>query len=266
VAISDFFGLCETLNRAPSRLFGYGANYEQIITKYFLKYATDYISSLTSFIYYGNSLVYNYKLSKLEYFVKRLKAKIHKGNSGLKLQRVAKPDIQDFIYKTKIFINNIFSDFAEQNESNAIILDQAISAFSNPENSLKYFDDIKLIIVDRDPRDIYVELEKYKTLFVNYDEKLESVHNYIKWFKILRQHKLNIPQIKYIKFEELVNSYEEVLLQIASFLNIDISMHKNKFTHFRPQESKTNIGIWRDYNYPEGMELLSTELSEFCYS
>jgi hypothetical protein len=258
-AINDFIELCHIYNRPQTR-YQYGGNARMKLTKNFIKYSLDYVASLSSFSYYGNSMIFSYNLSKIEYFLKKYL------NDKLKLQRISRPNKQEFTDKTKLFLNKIFTDFAKGNNTGTIILDQVIPVISNTtEMVMKYFENIKLIVVDRDPRDIYVELDKYKTLFVNYDDELESVYKYIEWFKTLRANNLHGPQVKCIKFENLVNNYEEILLQIVSFIDVDIAMHKNKFMYFIPQESKNNIGIWRNYKSPKVMALLSSELREYCY-
>jgi hypothetical protein len=127
---------------------------------------------------------------------------------------------------------------------------------------MKYFDNIKLIIVDRDPRDIYVDMVKGK-LLLSYDiSKTGNVDKYIKWHKKLRNSIKNIEDnnnILFLKFEDLVCNYQSSIKKISEFIGPNFT-HINQNKHFIPEESINNIGLWKQYDKQEEINKIKVEL------
>ena len=86
---------------------------------------------------------------------------------------------------------------------------------TNLKRYLRYFNDIKVFIVDRDPRDIFV-LEKY----VWQDGVIpNNVEDFCKWFEYTRAHRkteqFDDERVCFIQFEDMVYKYEQKKLQIG---------------------------------------------------
>lgn len=133
------------------------------------KYSYEYINKLTDFTYNG---WWNYDTmdkGTLFYIRKRalnkvLKATIWHNQPERTLNTMrneitycSHPSEAKFVALTKEYIENLFSSVA--NEEKYLMVDQLVPP-TNLERYIKYFNDIKIVIVDRDPRDIFV-LEKY---------------------------------------------------------------------------------------------------------
>mgnify|MGYP003978271425 FL=1 len=171
----------------------------------------------------------------------------------------SKPSRNKFVTETRKYLINLFRQYAKDNNLDAILLDQAIS-ISSVEQSMKYFDNLKLIIVDRDPRDVYVDMIKGKFL-LSYDIlKTGNVDKYIKWHKKVRDNVEN-DNILYLKFEDLVYNYKDSVERISKFIGSDFT-HINQNKYFVPEISVNNIGIWKQYSKQEEINKIKAEL---CY-
>lgn len=119
-----------------------------------------------------------------------------------------------------------------------------------------------MIIVDRDPRDIYADLIKDK-VFLGEER---DVYKFISLFKILRENKNEIKEaenVLTVQFEKIVKSYEAEVLRVLEFLNVNINEHRNKKVYFDPNRSCKNIGIYKIYLTKEEIEEIETQLSEY---
>lgn len=119
-----------------------------------------------------------------------------------------------------------------------------------------------MIIVDRDPRDIYADLIKDKVFL----GKERDVYKFISLFKILRENENEIKEaenVLTVQFEKIVTSYEAEVLRVLEFLNVNINEHRNKKVYFDPNRSCKNIGIYKIYLTKEEIEEIETQLSEY---
>lgn len=123
----------------------------------------------------------------------------------------------------------------------------------NLKRYLRYLNNnIQVVIVDRDPRDVFV-LDKY----VWKDGILPSdVDIFCNWFLYNRSHRkienLDTEQIKFIKFEDLIYRYEETTSKLAGWLGLDKKDHISKKEIFRPDVSINNTQTWK--KHPESVE------------
>ena len=157
---------------------------------------------------------------------------------------------EEFLEKVKVYLVNLIN--AMQVETDFIALDQLVP----PENTnefLKYFDDLKIIVVDRDPRDLYL-LEKYE-----YKETwlpFKDVKTYVEWYKLIRAHKeqekQNLEGVMYLHFEDFIYDYDNTIDKVIEFCKLDKSKWIDKKKYFNPEISIKNTKKW--LVYPEAKE------------
>lgn len=100
---------------------------------------------------------------------------------------------ENFDSSARLFISQIIK-LANPPEDKIVLIDQAFSG-DNPERCFKYFEDPYAIVVDRDPRDLYI-LSKY---YIHADSlwiPTDNVENFITYYKQMR---VNIDLLKNIK-------------------------------------------------------------------
>jgi hypothetical protein len=134
---------------------------------------------------------------------------------------------KDFIIAAQKFHNNMF--FIHSN-NRPVLLDQGGSGW-NPTESTKYFEDHKIVLVVRDPRDQFAELKQYK--------KAHSVDGFIEWYgEMQRRLKLiNDSNILIVKFEDFVTNNEKSIKKLCEHLTISPDIKST----YQSNLSKKNI-------------------------
>lgn len=145
-----------------------------------------------------------------------------------------------------------------------IALDQAFSG-TDPAKSFQYFKDPYAIVVDRDPRDVYIFAKK-KALSIDRFMPTDTVDNYIKYYRLMRDkqpYKNEHPRILSIRFEELIYEYDSTSKKIDDFLSI---RNENKKTVFIPEMSIANTNLVTKYpEFAEDVKIIEKELPEYIF-
>ena len=134
------------------------------------------------------------------------------------------------------------------------ILNQAGSGW-NPIESTKYFDDHKIILITRDPRDQFLEIKKYK--------KGQSVMGFIDWYKEMqsRLKSINDENILQVRFEDFVN-HNEKYIRICDYLKLSNKVSSN----YRAELSKKNVYKFQNYKDHKEIRLIEDYLKDFIYN
>lgn len=257
--------------------------YEKYFDGQFKKLSYDYINSLTAFkfkgywhqdVYEKGKLVY-YTERILYHFMNRVIVPIFmKGNKNepytpllLKNEYTYVPysDSIHFYDKTREYLQKLFSIASKGKEF--VMVDQLVP----PSNSSKYcklINNIKIISVDRDPRDIYI-LEKI--IWKGGCVPVDNVGHFCQWYSFTRAHlakEQDDPnKVLRIKFEDMVYHYDNTKQLIIRFLGIDKSHHITPKSHFIPEESMKNTKLWE--KYPElarDIKVIEEMLPQYCYN
>ena len=176
----------------------------------------------------------------------------------------AHPSEEKFLNCTKKYIEDLFGSVCQG--ANTVMVDQIVPP-TNLKRYLRYFNDIKVFIVDRDPRDIFV-LEKY----VWRDGVIPlNVEEFCKWFKYTREHRLteqvNTDQVRFIQFEDMIYRYEETAQKISDWLGLDLNEQNKKKQYFNPERSRKNTHMWKKIKCDmKEIEYIEHELKEYLYT
>lgn len=254
----------------------FGKKYETFFHGNWKKYSYQYINDLTDFTYNGWWNWDMYDRGDLYYFRKRIFNKILKMTIWRKqpertlntmkdeITYCSHPSEEKFLFLTKNYIEQLFSSVC--NRAQTIMVDQIVPP-TNLQYYLRYFDDIKVAVVDRDPRDIFV-LEKY----VWRDGIIPTdVETFCKWFEYTRNHRkcddLNTNNIHYVQFEDLIYHYDETSKKIAKWLDLDEEHHTMSRKYFDPDKSIDNTQTWKKYPCDmKEIEYIGSELRNYLYN
>lgn len=135
----------------------------------------------------------------------------------------------------------------------------------DPIRSFHYFENPKAIVVDRDPRDIYL----FNKLFFmsDYIMPTDNVKDFCKYHRILRDnrpYKESHPDVLQISFDELVYEYDTTTAKIRDFCGLPEPTAKNHF--FKPELSKSNTQLWLRYaGYEDDMKYIEDHLTEYLF-
>lgn len=171
----------------------------------------------------------------------------------------------EFYKKTIDYTNGIFELLGLDINRN-IVLDQAFAG-TDPAKSLPYFQDAKAVLVDRDPRDLYVLAKKYFSK-LSYPIPYEKVEDFVCYYKnmhkSLKKNCIN-PDVLYIRFEDFVYQYEETAKKIKIFLNLQ--KHDNPRKYFIPEMSMVNTQLYKKFpELQEDIEYIQNELVEYLFN
>jgi len=193
-----------------------------------------YLNNLVATSYNGQTSFMNYNQSKLKNFLNKFFFKFNKSKND---KIFIFKSLQNFNKINKKLFFQLFLD--SKNNIDDIILDQG-GLYSNPLSSTKYYQNPYCIIVDRDPRDIYVEF-KFKSAF-SYPKN--DVNNFCEFY-INQKKSINLKEhssdkILKINFENFILENKKSVLELADFLDKDPNLLLNNI-NFDLDKSKKNI-------------------------
>lgn len=146
-----------------------------------------------------------------------------------------------------------------------LMVDQMLPS-SNIERHMRYFSNIKAIVVDRDPRDVY-----YEAKYILKNEMLPSdIEKFCQWFAYIRASRnvenWNSDKILFIQFENLIYNYEETTERIQRWIGLDEKNHIKPKTYFNPAISIKNTRFWRQHpEYLLEAKEIAKRLPQYLY-
>lgn len=245
--------------RKPWTLFaGAGYNYDQHFNGRFLELSNAYVDSLVTKSWVTNWPYPLTDLSGLELFARRLANKL--GIPGALDVEVSLACPHDFVNHTRRFLDRLLSSNVDGN-TRVIVMHNAFEPFQ-PQRCLKYFDNVKSIVIDRDPRDIYVQQLSYRPVAA-------SAPDFIVKYRVYREaakrYATDDAAILRMRFEDLVLDYDRTLATVLAHLGETEAIHTRPRRYFDPSQSRKNVGLWKSHPHPEDIQLIESELSEYCY-
>lgn len=283
LGIKRFLKLINSLNyNNPS-----GPNYNEIFNGKFIDYTKDYLNSLNviewkkgwwhrvSEVDSNKNFLHNLKREKFNYKLKKFTYKAYETNNwkpsytGYNIQYYCNIDENEFVQKTKQYLNRLFSEIIEKDDE-YLLFDQLFPV--NVDYSyLKYFDFAKVIIVDRDPRDLYF---LNKVFWGSGYIPTENINIFIKWFKRTRNNVHCSENIIKINFEDMIYNTYGTQLKLCNFIGIDINEHNKKNTRLFINNSIKNTQTYLRYILPEeqatninrDIKIIENDLKEYLYS
>lgn len=170
---------------------------------------------------------------------------------------------QNFYQEARQFLMDLLSGMgADFNK--IVVLDQAFSG-SDPETCFDFYDNPYAVVVDRDPRDIFIFAKKV-LLSRGRFMPTYNVEDFIKYYRGIRNSKnkyTNPTRCMSIQFEEMVYEYESAAKRIDTFLNVK---NNNRKTIFIPEMSIANTNLAAKFpEYSREVSVIERELPEFLF-
>jgi hypothetical protein len=165
------------------------------------------------------------------------------------------------------FISDILDAIGREPDK-VTVLDQPFEG-CNPVKSFKFFDNPKAIIVDRDPRDLYLFVKKFLRPRgrEGYQIPCANADEFIKYTRLMHQtppdlHSNN--DLLFINFESLIYDYENTIKKISNFTGLTDHAHKGKY--FKPAHSRNNTQLFKKYGgFEDDIKKIESELSEYLF-
>ena len=249
--------------------------YEPFFNHRWKELAYRYIDELTDFSYKG---WWQYDLldrGLLFYYWKMLLNQAYRFTLGRNTEKVlnvlpheitycSHPTQEHFDIATKRFLHDLLHEANPQNKD-YLMVDQLLPS-SNLHRYWKFFDDIKVVIVERDPRDLYI-LERY---YWNAGIiPTDTVEHFCQWYRYTRAHrKTETPdpqKVLLIQFEDLIYRYEETTRTLRDWVGLDEADHTQKRQKLIPERSMANTRLWLKHDIGQDLKIIETELAEYLY-
>lgn len=128
-------------------------------------------------------------------------------------------------------------------------------------------EDFKLIIVDRDIRDLYI-YNKYTDVWGGNAFPTE-IDEFIRFMKSYRgtEKTIECDQILRIQFEDLIYDYEATVRRVEEFVGLSPDNHIKRKKYFVPEKSIKNTQIFQmNSEWKKELERLEIEFPELVYS
>lgn len=250
------------------RLMTNGRHYDSAF-KNFTKLSNQYIDNLVDSSWKGQWPFAFEKMPKFQIFIYKVLFNI--GHKTIFEDNIylSVPKEDKFIELTREYLNDILSSNVSSNVS-TIVMNNVFESFT-PLKSMKFFHQAKSIVIDRDPRDIYLSLLDHTNLDGSKGFKValgSDIQGFIQRFKLYRDRVdyKNNENILRVTFEDLVLKYDMTLETIFNFLDEDESIHINKKKYFDPEISKKGVGMWKnvDGQLKKDIKKIQVELKEYC--
>lgn len=262
-AVRRFMGLVKVLGNQRSKLSlewmmsPSGYNYDDLVNERFTELSLKYIAGLVDVTWDAEWPFAFHDVHALEVFARRVALKLGNSKKSHFKRYLASGD--GFYEKTRLYLESLFWPEETLVES-PFITNNAFEPFR--ANSVSnFFKDGKVIVVDRDPRDVYCS-----GLGKDYSPSAD-LSGFIAYYKLQREKfdETSIGQdVLKVYFEDLVLNYDATLKVILDFLGEDESSHIKKRQFFNPDISIKGVGGYRKAGDQDAIARVTEELSEYC--
>lgn len=172
---------------------------------------------------------------------------------------------ENFAERTKKYVRDIL-DAMGREKGKSVVLDQPFSG-NDPVAAFSFFDNPKAIVLDRDPRDIYVLMKDFWRSGGFRAIPADNPKDYCVFHRKLREnmpYKKPDPNILCVQFEDLIYRYDETTKTIKTFVGLENAQRKRK--SFYPERSVNNTQVYKRYpQWQDDIRYIERELKEYLY-
>jgi hypothetical protein len=251
------------------KLISYGGSYEKRYPG-FGSLTREFIDSLTDANWDIRWPYDMQSIPPLDVFKLKLSAKI-KGEMGWPKVKFHIGSLDSFYSAAQNYLEKLLID-----EDGEGILWQVTHNALEPHRPIQYFPlfkRVKVIVVERDVRDIYMTANTYSDGFndmVEMYRRISGAHDiniFVRRQRAMRYFpKTNHSDVIYINFEDLIENYEESVDRILQFVELPKSAHAKRKVNFTPEHSEKNMRLWlkADREHLKAIRILERELPHLC--
>lgn len=181
-----------------------------------------------------------------------------------KERRFSIMDAEQFELITANYLDSVFAAHG-YNSNKPLVLEQFF-VFSNPIAGNEFFKSAKIILVERDPRDVYASSK-----FTANDGAsknicrffpTENVKEFVKYYKSLHTGISSHSNVLIVRFENLIYEYETEVKRISDF--IGLTSKAGLDTYFHPTVSINNTKFYKKFpSIKEDISYIKSELYDY---
>ena len=172
---------------------------------------------------------------------------------------------KDFLKHSTKFLENVLTILTDTEYHDNFVLDQPFSA-DNINQGLHYFKNPKVIVVDRDPRDLYVYAREKKG-GINFIPS-DNVHDFVTYYNKIREtYILNGPydnnKVLFIQYEDMIYNFSKTAQVIDEFLGLK---HNHSLETFNPEISKKYTKLFINDKHKKDIDYIEKKLEDWLYT
>lgn len=168
---------------------------------------------------------------------------------------------ENFYKASRKYLNKIFIAMGADLKK-PICLDQPFEG-NDPTQSFPFFEDPYAIIIDRDPRDLFLAGKYSKDPNFKFVPKT-NVKEFVIYYRNMRRKKVENKRILHFNLEELIYEYDVSIEKIEQFLHL--KAHTRPKEHFNPDRSINNTQLIRLHpDDVDAIKYIEKELPEFLF-
>ncbi len=255
--------------------FWWIGNYKKIIGPKFMDYTNEFVNNITEFKF--NSYWYPHEEPNTKMIFKLLvrkpfkiicrnklfNKKILRYNDGMKVSYIN----ADTFYKySKEYIYNVLNEACHGKEN--VVFDQLLLPFNLFRVDNYFNDNLKVICVERDPRDVFL-VNKYVWSFKNAMIPIPTdVQQFCEFYKKMRESekKVDSNKILRIRLEDLIYKYDETVDLIQKFVGFTDKDHIRPKTKFIPEISIKNTQLfYGNKAFENEVKIIEKNLKDYLY-
>ena len=178
--------------------------------------------------------------------------------------------VSEFRALARQYLRECFTESVKQFQRPIILWDNALGDWSwsgeDIERKFEYFDNLKICLVWRDPRDVFAENLKF-----DWGKWMpQNPADFIKYYRLTTAEFMNVKHenVRVFRFEDIVFDYKAKTEEIMAFIGLEKEDHKHPKGLFDPDKSSQNIGIWKSLMLTPlaaDIEMIHDELESYCW-
>lgn len=174
------------------------------------------------------------------------------------------PDANYFCRCVREYMNDLCAVVDPERKYKYVYFDQLVPP-SNIRRYENYCDSLKVIVVDRDPRDYYVE----NVLELGEGWVPAEVSKYVKLYRKMREQlkrEADSENVLRLRFEDAIFRYSDFSKQVNTFLGLTEAEHVCSQKFFNPSVSCRNTRLWEKRHVDQRIITeIGDRLGDFCY-
>lgn len=171
----------------------------------------------------------------------------------------------DFYEKSQKYIHSLIEN-AGGDFSKIIVLDQPYEG-NNPTQSFPFFENPYAVVIDRDPRDLYIA-SSYQWPDGMFMPR-RNPKAFVEYYRRQRcniKYELDNERVLRINLEEMIFDYEATSKKIMDFLGFDKKMHTNPKKYFDPARSVKGSQVYKKIlGHDDEIAYIEKALSEYLF-
>ena len=271
LAVKDFMWLCKNMARRGKYFTRHGCSYDYHTKDAFTTLYKKFIGEITDYIYPMDWHLYDFKKPFYKYLAEKIIKKYINSDVAKQSAYMLNLSYSDYSSSTKIFLDDfVNASLPSERSFHAVALHNAVPPHGTAKTlrALDLLQDCKLIIVERDPRDTFLDYPQNRYL-PSKASSLEKAKAFVRSYKKIRKHQdnlMNHTKIKIVSFEDFILKPDESLCSLKDFLEVDLGK-RNQNTSFFPDRSIQNIGKWKYFmsSHAEALSYISQNLGNRLY-